>query len=152
MLINNIENRPTQIGWFCLSIPDQYKISADNAVEIFRVVDWGETAKNWHFFKTSGKKAVYEVKQVGASFFRADTTFNAFTLFFQSVKKNVAVHANHDCFGVAVLFGRVEKNKMLTSILRHLLSGYIGIGLWDCAVQGNSLALANLKKIKRTMN
>ena len=48
--------------------------------------------------------------------------------------------------------GGVEKNKMLTSILRHLLSGYIGIGLCDCAVQENSLALANLKKIKSTMN
>ncbi len=65
---------------------------------------------------------------------------------------NVACDFNHGCCGVAKFLREDGKNKILTSILRHLLSGYIGIGLWDCAVQGNSLALANLKKIKRTMN
>jgi hypothetical protein len=132
--------------------PFQIKIrfSADEAGEIFCAVDWKETAKNWHFFKTPGKKAVYEVKQVGQVSGRHH--LQRLYPIFQSVKKNVGVHANHDFCGLEVLFGRVEKNKMLTSILRHLLSGYIGIGLWDCAVQENSLALANLKKIKSTMN
>ena len=49
--------------------------------------------------------------------------------FFQAVEKNVGVHANHDFCCLEVLFGRVEKNKMLTSILRHSLSGYTDIVL-----------------------
>lgn len=46
-------------------------------------------SKNWHFFKTRGKKAVKTAKHVRASFFWADNTFNAFTTFSEPVWKSV---------------------------------------------------------------
>ena len=61
---------------------------------------------------------------VGDDNFRDDTTSPPF---FQAVEKNFTVHANHDCCGLAVFW--VVKNKMLTSIPRHSLSGYTDIVL-----------------------